>query len=175
MSHTKPTIAELTAQVARLEHRNLYLSGRLAEAEEKLGTAAPILTEIFHDHPVRLMIWMDHPYVFANDVVKLIKDLPRAYVSRGRPITMAHSRFLRLGLGHREIQALGRSQLAASWSLTERNISRAFGVSTRAHFLSFITSIGIETLRDRAPEFCGWIEREAFPKVIERFGKGGAT
>lgn len=41
--------------------------------------------------------------------------------------------------------------------------------------IGVVTPLGIETLRDRAPEFCAWIEREAFPQVIERFGKGGAA
>lgn len=115
------------------------------------------------------------PVVLADDVIAAIPGVPRPEKRGEREYAVAIQRLRRLKLGEREAFSLLRRDLAHQLGITERSMSECLGVATRSHFIGVVTPLGIETLRDRAPEFCAWIERDAFPEVIKRFGKGGAA
>jgi len=175
MSKPKHTIESLTAETNRLRQLNRWLTDKLEEAESLLGVSAPVLILRFKDHEIRALLNEGTPVILADDVVDFIPDAPEEYRHGEARYPVAVQRLRRLHIGAREAISLRRADVASSLGMTERSLSKLLGVPTRAHWIGFVTPLGIESLRDRAPEFCAWVEREAFPAVIERFGKGGAA
>lgn len=169
------TISTLKAEIVRIRNRNDWLAEKLAEAEQRLGIPSAVVTLEFEKKQVRLFMLDGEPVVLAADVISLLPNAPKPYGRREQRFTLALQRLRRMKLGDREAKTLRRTDLAESLSLTDRSLSVAFGVSTRAHFIGVVTPLGIESLSDRAPEFCNWVTHVAFPAVIERFSKGGAA
>ena len=175
MSKPKHTIESLKARVEYLQQLNAWLSEKLAEAEHRLGVAAPVIRLEYDGHLIRSLVVNEQPVVFADDIIALIPGAGKPTRRGQRTFVNSVQRLRRIKLGAREVISLFRRDLARNLGMTERALSASFGVSTRTHFIGVVTPLGIESLHRRAPEFCAWVEREAFPQVIARFGKGGAS
>lgn len=175
MSHAKvaPSVAALRKEIVRLNNSNMHLAARIAELESRLGTVAPVVIAQFEKRPIHIIVWMAEPMALADDVVGEIPSAPPPRLDKGKENVHAAGRLRRLGLGHREVFTIERALIREAWKLIDRSVSRSLGVSTRMRYISFVTPLGIESLRERAPKFCKWVETEAFPKAIEQLGKRG--
>lgn len=168
MTKPKHTIESLRAEVERLRNANNWLAKKLSEAERLLGVSAPLLTLQFDGRPVRLFVENGVPVALADDVIALIPDAPKPQRRSQRTYTVAIQRLRALKLGAREAFSVRRRDLSMRLGITERSLSESLGVSTRSHMIGVVTPLGIASLKTRAPEFCAWIEREAFPAALER-------
>jgi len=173
MSQTKPTADELKRQITRLEVQVSYWQKKYAEIETELGIKLPVLSLDYYNRKVRIFLLQGIPFVFAGDVLAQLQNAPRRASTKKGPQTTRRLRGL--GLGGRELNSLNAADVAKAWGTTERYICSALGLSRKAHWIGAVTPLGIETLRPHASEFCSWLEREAFPAVSERFGKGDAS
>lgn len=175
MSHIKPTQSntDLKREIARLKLQITYWKRRVAEIEAKIGATLPVLTLSFKQKPVHLIVHAGAALAQAADVIEFVANMPPPYVKERNRGHVA--RLHRIGLGAREAVGLKSDELAERFGTTRMHLCHALGRSAKTSHLGFVTAAGIDALRDRAPEFCSWIEREAFPEVIKRFGKGGAS
>jgi len=173
MSQTRSTTNELKREITRLRAQVSYWQANYTEAIAALDAKLPALTLDYHNGKVRVFLFQGVPFVFAGDVLAQLPNAPRRASTQKGPQTT--QRLRGLGLGSRELNGLNAVDVAKAWGTTERYICSVLGLSRKAHWFGAVTPLGIETLRDRAPEFCSWVEREAFPAVIKRFGKRGAS
>lgn len=172
-SKSTKTNAELKREIAGLKLQVTHWKGRVAAIEARLAVTLPILSLQFDGKPVRLIVHQSKPLVQAADVIEHLAGVPKKYPGRRGPGFI--DRLRRAGLGAREAVGLKSDELADNFGTTRMHLCHALGRGAKTSDLGFVTALGIETLRDRAPEFCAWVEREAFPAVITRFGKGGAA
>lgn len=177
MSDTKKpiTITELQREIARLKIQVSYWEARYTEAAAALGIKLPVLDLAYQDQKVRVFLLKGAPFVFAADVLAQLPRAPEARTRTNKKGPQITNRLRRLGLGQREVNGLNAADVAKEWATTERYVCAALGASTKTRWIGAVTPVGIETLRDRIPGFCSWVESKAFPAVIERFGKGGAS
>lgn len=171
MKPSEKRIEELEREIGRLHGVIRNVNARLAAAESKAGTSIPVLSEKRGKHTIRVLLYQDRPVLLADDVAKILRA---DGVITGRKLA-ATQELYRLKLGASEVLSLRRSELAEYWGVTGRTLSGLVAVSVRSQFVGLVTERGIESLKWRAQKFCAWVEREAFPAVIERFGKGGAS
>lgn len=171
MTRPKHTIESLRAEVKRLRNSNNWLAEKLAEAERMLGISAPLLTLDFDGRPVRLIVENGEPAVLADDVIAFIPNAPKPQSRGQHTYTVAVVRLRRLQLGAREVFSIRRRDLSARLGMSERSLSASLGISTRSHMIGVVTPLGIKTLKTRAPEFCAWVEHEAFPKALAQLSK----
>lgn len=171
MSNTKsnPTTAALKLEIGRLEQQLTYWKRRVAELEAILATKLPVVVDRFDGKDVHITLLEGEATVLVDDVTPHIPGIERVKVSpRGRE----GQRMRSAGLGAREMRTVNAEHLSHAWRTSYRHMCAALGKSTHARQFSFITPLGIESLRDRAPKFCKWVETEAFPKAIEQLAGG---
>ena len=173
MSNSKsnsPVVA-LKLEIRRLNLQLTYWKGRVAELESALAIKLPVMLVQFAGKDVRIALFDGVPVVLVDDVTPHIPGVERHKVSQRQ---REGQRMRNAGLGVREMRTVNAEHLAHAWNTSYRHLCAALGKSTKARQFSFVTPLGIETLRDRAPKFCKWVEAEAFPNAIEQLGKGGA-
>src|SRR6266699_1240959 len=149
MKQTDETVIRLLKEITRLKNRNTYLSGKLAALEKRHGIRGPVLSLTFGAKPVRLIVWMDMPLIYANDVLPFVAaDLPEPSVWGS-----TFKRLNDIGLSAREVMSVNRVDLSDAWLITCANVCASIGAPASAPFIPFLTPLGIETLEPYAPKF----------------------
>lgn len=161
---------------ARLKRRITQLNILVAELEAKIGGASlPILDENFGGHTVKLILRAGMPLVLADSVILQLPYVPDSRRKRFPGETAAVERLRVFGMGLRDLISIPRSELTDAFRTSPRTLCHTLGVSTKSQWIGFVTPIGLDGIKQHAPKFCSWVETVAFPKVIERLGKGGAS
>ncbi len=160
MSRPKHTVESLLKELERMRNRNCWLSEKLAEAERLLGRKAPMVTLYFQGKMLRILQTPTGPVVLADDLIALIATAPPPEKRGGKTYNVAVQRFRAMGLGEREAVGILRTELAEPLGITDRGLSESLGISTKAHWIGVVTALGVESLKNHAPELCAWLLSE---------------
>jgi hypothetical protein len=154
----KRRLAKAEAENRQLRASVGHLTARIAELEAEVAANLPIRREEFVGAVLCLALVRGTWMLYSADVVTLLR---RRKVIEERPYWNRSSteELKRLGLGQRELLVIKRTDLRQLFKVTSKTAGAALHLPPTAQTLSFVTSLGIDTLEKYLPGLGKWFER----------------
>lgn len=168
--------ASLELEIGPLRKHNQTLNVKLTRLAGAIAGELPVLSLTYADAPVRFIWFKGEPLVLAKDVFARLPTSTWRRRRGGFGELSTRQKANQLGFsGRGEFLSLWRADIARELVTADRLVSDALGLPRQGQQIAFLSPAALPKLKARKRAFFQWLSAEAFPAVVERFGKGGAS